>query len=78
MPPVDDASRIHHIIEASERALEFTNGRKRSDLDKDVMLGLALVRLLEIIGEAAWGISETLRSRYPEIAWRDMAAMRTA
>jgi len=34
------------------------------------------VRLLEIIGEAAWGISEGMRSRYPKIAWRDMAAMR--
>ena len=76
MPLVDDISRIHHIIEASERALEFTKRRKRSDLDQDVMLGLALVRLLEIIGEAAWGISEKLRSRYPEIPWRDMTSMR--
>lgn len=44
MPLVDDISRIHHIIEASERALEFIRGRKSSDLDEDVMLGLALVR----------------------------------
>lgn len=37
---------------------------------------MALVRLLEIIGEAAWGISEKLRDRYPEIEWRQMASMR--
>ncbi len=76
MPLVDDTSRLHHIIEAAEKAREFTKGRTRSDLDRDAMLSLALVRLLEIIGEAAWGISEKLRSKYPEIAWREMTAMR--
>ncbi len=75
MPLVDDVSRLRHIIEAAQRAQEFTDGRTRSDLDQDSMLGLALVRLLEIIGEAAWGISEQLRSKHPEIAWREMAAM---
>ena len=76
MPLVDDISRINHIIEASEKALEFTKDKRRSDLDQDVMLSLALVRLLEIIGEASWGISEKLRSKYPEVPWRDMASMR--
>lgn len=76
MPVVDDVSRLHHIIEAGNKAIEFTKGRKRSDLDTNAMLSLALVRLLEIIGEAAWGVSEGLRSKYPEIAWRQMTAMR--
>ena len=76
MPVVDDITRINHIIEASEKALKITKGRKRSDLEQDDILGLALVRLLEIIGEAAWGISEPLRSRYPEIPWRYMTGMR--
>ena len=76
MPLVDDMSRLHHIIEAAEQAREFTKDRKRSDLDQDAMLSLALVRLLEIVGEAAWGISEKLRSKYPDIAWREMTAMR--
>ena len=35
----------------------------------------AVIRNLEIIGEAAWGISENLRNRYPDIAWRQMANM---
>jgi len=61
MPVVDDISRINHIIEASEKALKITKSRKRSDLDEDEVLGLALVRLLEIIGEAAWRISERMR-----------------
>ncbi len=37
---------------------------------------LALVRLLEIIGEAAKGISEGLRQQYPEIPWKQIAGTR--
>jgi uncharacterized protein with HEPN domain len=76
MPVVDDISRLHHILEAAQKVLEFTKGKKRPDLYKNTMLSLAIVRLLEIIGEAAGGISEELRSKYPEIAWRQMSAMR--
>ncbi|MDD4859571.1 MAG: DUF86 domain-containing protein [Dehalococcoidales bacterium] len=76
MPVVDDVSRLQHIIEATRKAQEFVKGKNRSDLDTDAMLSLALVRLLEIIGEAAWGISEKLRSKYPEIPWRAMTGMR--
>ena len=76
MPPVDDITRVRHIIGACETALEVTKGRKRADLDRDVVLGLALVRLVEVIGEAAWGVSEGLRARHPDVPWRDIVAMR--
>jgi uncharacterized protein with HEPN domain len=76
MPVKDDISRLHHMLEAADDALVFIIGKERSDLDTDKMLVLALVRLLEIIGEAAAGISEEMRSKYPEIAWRQMSAMR--
>jgi uncharacterized protein with HEPN domain len=76
MPVKDDISRLHHILEAADDALVFIIGKERSDLDTDKMLVLALVRLLEIIGEAAAGISEEMRSKHPEIAWRQMSAMR--
>lgn len=76
MPVIDDASRLQHILDAAQRAVQYIRGKKRADLDKDDLLSLALIRLLEIIGEAAWGISDTLRAKYPEIAWRQMAGMR--
>lgn len=76
MPVVDDITRVKHIVEASQKALKIAEGRKRSDLDHDDVLGLALVRLLEIVGEAAWGISEKLRSKYGEVPWRAMTGMR--
>jgi uncharacterized protein with HEPN domain len=40
------------------------------------MLNLSLVHLLEIIGEAARGISQESRDAHPEIAWKKMAGMR--
>lgn len=76
MPVVDDTSRLNHMIGAAEKALEFARGRTRTDLDQDSMLGLALVRLLEIIGEAAGGISDKMRLKYPHIPWRDTTSMR--
>jgi uncharacterized protein with HEPN domain len=76
MSIIDDASRLQHILEAAQKAVRYTKNRKRGDLDADELLGLGLIRLLEIIREAAWGISENLRNKHPEIAWRQMAGMR--
>jgi len=67
---------LQHILDAAQRAVRHTKSKKRSDLGKDDLFGLALIRLLEIIGEAAGGISDKLRAKYPEIAWRQMANMR--
>ncbi len=76
MPPPDDSSRLRHIVDASLKAVQFSQGRSRHNLDTDEMLDLALVRILEIIGEAAGGISGELCSRYPHIPWRQMSGMR--
>ncbi len=56
----DDSVRIRHILDAAREAVAFSQGRSRADLDTDRRLNLSLVRLLEIIGEAA---RELLRSR---------------
>jgi uncharacterized protein with HEPN domain len=75
MPIIDDNTRLHHIVDAASKAVRFSRAKKRSDLDTDEILGLALVRLMEVIGAAA-GISEQLKEKYPEIVWREMAGMR--
>ncbi len=53
MPKIDDLTRLKHIQQASQEAIEFVEGRTRQDLERERMLSLALVRLIEIIGEAA-------------------------
>ncbi|MDH4270853.1 MAG: DUF86 domain-containing protein [Candidatus Aminicenantes bacterium] len=72
----DDLTRLRHILDAAEKAGGFVGGRARHDLDTDEMLSLALVRLLEIIGEAAAGISPGLRRKYPDLPWQQMTGMR--
>ena len=64
----DETVRLRHMLDHAREAVALGRGRKRSDLDSDRVLNLALVRLLEIAGEAASRVSEEIRSRYPGIA----------
>lgn len=57
-------------------AVSLIRGKSTIDLDNDRLLNLALVRLLEIIGEAANQISKEERSRYPEIPWLQIVSLR--
>jgi len=51
-------------------------GRARPDLETDRSLELSLIRLVEVIGEAASQVSRETRARYPHIAWHPMVGMR--
>lgn len=72
----DDLVRMRHMFDAAQEALSFTKDRKRSDLDKNRMLSLSLVRLIEIIGEAASKISLECQNRYQAIPWGQIISMR--
>lgn len=72
----NDKIRIRHILDAAREAVGFAEGCSREDLDNDRKLSLSLVRLLEIIGEAARGVSQEFRESYPELPWASMAGMR--
>lgn len=72
----DDMVRIRHILEAAREVIEFAKDRNRADLDIDRKLNLSLVRLLEIIGEAARGISSEFRETHPDLPWKSMVGMR--
>jgi uncharacterized protein with HEPN domain len=72
----DDAARVGHMLEAAREALAFIVGRSRCDLDHDRMLSLALVRLLEVLGEAASGVTNEFRSAQPQIPWTQIIGMR--
>lgn len=72
----DPMVRLRHMLDYSWEAVEMARNRSRTDLDTDRMLNLALVRLMEIIGEAATRVPEEFRSRYPQVPWRDVADLR--
>lgn len=54
----------------------MARGRERADLDRDRLFNLALVRLLEIIGEAANRVPEENRSQIPGIPWPQIVSLR--
>ena len=59
----EDTVRIKHLFDAANKAVEFAKDKTRGDLDKDEKLALALVRLIEILGEAANGLSEAFKEK---------------
>ena len=72
----DDAIRIRHMIEAAETTQRFIAGRQRGDLDSDQMLLFALIRAVEVIGEAASKVSLETRSSVLTVPWAIIISMR--
>lgn len=63
----DDRVRILHMIDAAESVTRFVAGRERADLDGDRMLLFAVVRGIEVLGEAAAKVSDETRAMAPTI-----------
>jgi len=74
--PENDPARIRHMLDAARRIQRFTAGKSRAELDQDELLALAIVRLIEIMGEAATQVTDETRARHPDIEWQDIAAIR--
>jgi uncharacterized protein with HEPN domain len=72
----DDRIRLRHMLDAASEALAFAANRNRRDLDTDRMLVLALVKSVEIIGEAGARVSEAGRDATPDVPWPEIVAMR--
>lgn len=64
------------MLDYSREAVSLTQGKSREDLDTNRLLNLALVRLLEVIGEAASKVPKEECSRYPEIPWSEIVSLR--
>ncbi len=60
------------MLDATTEALEFVQGMRRADLDRNRMLVLSLVKELEIIGEAAGKVTADFRSQHGAIPWLDI------
>lgn len=72
----DDVIRLRHMLDAAREAMSFAAGRSRGDLERDRMLVLAIVKDVEIIGEAAARVSPAMQASRPEIPWAQIIATR--
>jgi uncharacterized protein with HEPN domain len=72
----DLSVRLQHMLDASREAAALVAGRSRAEYDGDRTLRLALIRLLEVIGEAASRIPMEFRDEHPEIPWFGVVGLR--
>ncbi len=76
MPNRDLRVSLLQMRDAANEALAMTQGRWRAVLDEDRVFSLAIVRLLEILGEAANRIPREDQAHYPQIPWAHLIGLR--
>jgi uncharacterized protein with HEPN domain len=72
----DPMVRVRHMRDHADEAIQMLAGRSSEDLRDDRVLQLALVQLIEIVGEAATRIPDDFRANHPNVPWRLAADMR--
>ena len=72
----EDTIRLRHMLDFARKAVQFTDGKSRSDLDADEMLAMATIHSIEILGEAARTVTGETRRRYPDVPWEAITGTR--
>lgn len=71
----DDRERLLDIVESIAR-IERYSKRGRATVEADELIQTWIVHHIEILGEAARGVSDGLREQHSEVPWREIVAMR--
>ncbi|MHC4871745.1 MAG: HepT-like ribonuclease domain-containing protein [Planctomycetota bacterium] len=72
----DSGDYISDLLEAISDIEEFTGGMDFECFSKDKKTINAVIRSLEVLGEASRNISDEIKEKYPDVPWRQMRAMR--
>jgi uncharacterized protein with HEPN domain len=67
---------LRDMLDNAEKALDFVSGMDYDEFFEDEKTSYAVVRALEVIGEAARRVPEDVRDAHPEFPWREVTAMR--
>ena len=73
---IRDLGRLQHMLEHIDRAEQFAEGKTLADLENDAMLRYAVVKCIEIIGEAAYMLTIEFRDSHPLTPWNVIVKMR--
>jgi uncharacterized protein with HEPN domain len=71
-----DTELVNDILEAAQRVMAYVSGMLYETFIGDTKTQDAVIRNIEIIGEAAKNLSQSARVKYPEVPWRQMAGSR--
>lgn len=71
-----DTACLLDMQHEAETALNFVAGKSFEDFANDVQCQYAVIRAIEIVGEAAARVSAEFMSQHPEIPWRQIVGMR--
>ena len=74
--PIRDPQRLEHILNAIDCCFHFSDGKTLDDLDEKSILYYALVKNIEIVGEASYMLSLDFKYSHPKTDWRSITAMR--
>ncbi len=72
----NDINRLHHMFDSAKEITVLTAQKNRESVLNDRVLVLALLRLLEVIGEAASRIELESRKEFPNIPWKQIIGLR--
>ena len=71
-----DKDRLNHIIEAIDNIIEFVEDKSFEVYQQDKLLRFAVIKNLEIVGEAAYLLTKDFKSKHNSIEWADIIGMR--
>jgi uncharacterized protein with HEPN domain len=71
-----DKAYLKHILDAISNIEKFIEGLSKEEFFKNVEKQYAVLRGLEIIGEATKNLSRELRVKHRKVPWREIAGMR--
>ncbi len=71
-----DPSRLRHMVDSIMNVNQYMEGKTESDLVANSMLFFAVVKNIEIVGEAAYKLTLEFKEKHPATPWRQIIAMR--
>ena len=73
---IRDRGRLEHIIEQINNIEEFVANKSLKDLENDKILQYAVIKCIEIIGEASYMLTNDFRNTHKEVEWEESIRMR--